>query len=358
MSQVILHRRARLRLNISAQAAAAAVKASDLDISEIRHFPVREPVSRVAYSVLRVKTRSGLTGWGECTFDPNADLKALQSSWVGKPANTYATIVPGSPFAAALDMALLDMLGRASNAPVYRVLGGPTRHKVRAYGSPSSKEFPVVVIDAPAPEWRNQGQAYQNRITELVKVVPDDQDFILSGDGKLTPGDAASVAKTIEKRFPMWFDEPCSHANVEALRKVSEETVVPLGFGRGITDPTVFQTLLREGLIDVARPDIGYFGISGARRVAALAEPYYVGVAPRHDGGPIATAAAIHLAASIPNFFIQHLRIPAAEQDRAMRRELVSPAVEATNGGFLTVTKNPGLGITVNEAALEKYHAS
>ena len=357
MSLLTMHRRARLRTSIALQAGAAP-KASALDIAEIRQFPVREPVSRKSYSLLRVKTRSGLTGWGECGFDPNADIKALQSAWVGKPANTYATIALATPFGAALDIALLDILGKAANAPVYRVLGGPTRHKVRAYSSLSNKEFPIVVIDAPAPEWRNQGQAYQSRITELVKAVPEDQDFVLASDGRLTPGDAASVAKTIEKKYPLWFDEPCAYSNVEALRKVSGETVVPLGFGHGITDPTVFQTLLREGLVDVVRPDIALFGISGSRHIAALAEPYYVGVAPRHDGGPVATAAAIHLAASIPNFFIQHVRIPAAEQDRAMRREIVSPSVETGSAGFLTVTKTPGLGITVNEAALEKYHAS
>jgi L-alanine-DL-glutamate epimerase-like enolase superfamily enzyme len=72
----------------------------------------------------------------------------------------------------------------------------------------------------------------------------------------------------------------------------------------------------------------------------------------------VGTAAAIHLAASIPNFFIQHVPIPAAEQDRAMRREIVSPAIETGNAGFLQLTRTPGLGITVNEGALEKYHAS
>ncbi len=72
----------------------------------------------------------------------------------------------------------------------------------------------------------------------------------------------------------------------------------------------VFQGLLREGLIDLVRPDIAIFGISGVRRIAALAETYYVAVAPRHNGGPIATAAALHIAASIPNFFIQHVPLP------------------------------------------------
>jgi galactonate dehydratase len=359
MSQLTLHRRERLRLRIAPQAASSApAKPGALDISEIRHFPVREPVSGNRYSLLRITTRSGLVGWGECGYDSTADLKALQSAWTGKPANAYATIAPSTPFRAALDMAALDILGKAANTPVYRVLGGPTRNKVRAYGSPRSQEFPVAVVEVPVPAYRNQGKAFQNKILALIGALPADGDFVLEGKGQLTPGDAASVAKTVETTHPLWFDEPCSHSNLEALRKVSGETVVPLGFGDGIDDPGVFQALLREGLIDIVRPDIAIFGISGARRVAALAEPYYVAVAPRHSGGPVGTAAAIHLAASIPNFFIQHVPVPAAEQDRAMRREIVSPAVETNSGGFLELTKTPGLGITVNESALEKYHAS
>ncbi len=345
-------------MHIAPQTAASVSKPAALDIAEIRHFPLREPVSGIRYSLLRITTRSGLVGWGECGYDSTADLKTLQSAWIGKPANAYATIPSSTPFRAALDIALLDILGKAANAPVYRVLGGPTRNKVRAYGSPGSQDFPVAVINVPTPVSRNQGKAYQNRILELVNAVPDDHDFILMGNGLLTPGDAASVARTLETKHPLWFDEPCPHSNLDALRKVANETVLPLGFGEGVDDPGVFQALLREGFVDIVRPEIAIFGINGARRVAALAEPYYVAVAPRHAGGPVATAAAIHLAASIPNFFIQHVPVPAAEQDRAMRREIVSPAVETSNGGFLELTRSPGLGITVNEAALEKYRAS
>ena len=357
MNHTAMRRRARLWSSVAPQTAAAA-KPAALDIREIRHFPVREPGSGNRYSLLKVTTRSGLVGWGECKYDPGADLKAVQSEWVGKQTNAYSTIAPSTPFRAALDIAMLDILGKAANAPVYRVLGGPTRNKVRAYSSPWSQEFPVAVIDIPAPAWRNQGKAYQNRIVELADAVPADRDFVLAGNGLLTPGDAASVARTVEAKHPLWFDEPCSHSNIDAIKKVADETVVPLGFGDGIEDPGVFQGLLREGLIDIVRPDIGIFGISGARRVAALAETYYVAVAPRHNGGPVGTAAAIHLAASIPNFFIQHVPLSNEEGDRAMRREIVSPAIEANSGGFLELTKSPGLGITVNEAALEKYHAA
>ena len=131
-----------------------------------------------------------------------------------------------------------------------------------------------------------------------------------------------------------------------------------MGLGRFAAEAGVFQELLRSDAVDVLRPGIGTHGITQIRRISALAETYYVAVAPFHDGGPIATAAALHLAASLPNFFIQHVPVPAAEQDRAMRREIVSPAIETSNGGFLDLPRTPGLGITVNEAALEKYHAS
>jgi galactonate dehydratase len=142
------------------------------------------------------------------------------------------------------------------------------------------------------------------------------------------------------------------------VRKVSNETVTPLGFGRNITDAGVFQALLREGLIDVVRPGIAHWGISGSRRIAVLAEAYYVAIAPHHEGGPIATAAALHLAASVPNFFIQHVPRPDDPRDREMRAAIVSDGLETPRDGFLQLPTGPGLGIQVNETALEKYHAA
>jgi len=337
---------------------AVASSPSALDIVEFRHFPLREPVSGNRYSLLRVKTRSGLTGWGECASITSDELRTIESIWTGKPAHNYAGIDPATPAGGALDMALLDILGRACRAPVYRVLGGPTRSKVRAFSSPSAADFPIVTLAVPVPASRNQGQAYQNQIRALVEAVPANSDFVLSGNGRLTPGDAASIAATVEAKHPLWFDEPCSHSNLETVRKISGESVIPLGFGRGIRDIGTFQALLREGLIDVVRPELAFFGITGVKRIAALAETYYVAIAPHHDGGPVGTAAALQLAASIPNFFAQHVPVPSAPEDRAMRAELCSPNPEAGRDGFLALRQEPGLGITINESALEKYRAA
>jgi galactonate dehydratase len=352
-----ISRRARLGIAFAPQAAAAKPDAGDT-VAELRWFPVREPVSGNRYTFLRVKTRSGLTGWGECASAAEQDAKALEKDWIGKPATLYAAIDTSSPVAGALDMALLDILGKACRTPVYRVLGGPTRHKVRAFTDSNEAAFSAVAIAAPKPASRNQGKTYQNQVQSLIKQLPEDRDFVLSGHGSLTPGDAASVAAAVQSSHPLWFDEPCSVSNIETVRKVSGESVTPLGFGRGITDAGVFQTLLREGLIDIVRPDIGHWGISGARRIAVLAEGYYVAIAPHHDGGPVATAAAIHLAASVPNFFIQHVPLPNDPKDREMRAAIVSGAIETPRDGFLQIPTAPGLGIQVNESALEKYHAA
>ena len=92
MTQLILERRERLRIRMAPQAAEAMARPDVMAIAEIRHFPVVEPGSGNRYSLLKITTRSGLIGWGECGHDPNADLKALQSAWVGRPANAYATI--------------------------------------------------------------------------------------------------------------------------------------------------------------------------------------------------------------------------------------------------------------------------
>lgn len=350
-----IDRRMRLSVAFAPQAIATS---GEHPIAEIRWFPVQEPVSGSRYSFLRVKTRSGLTGWGECAEAVERDSKALEKEWLGRSATMYAAIDRSSPLAGALDMALLDIVGKSCRAPVYRVLGGPTRHKVRAFTDSNAAAFSAAGIAVPKPASRNQGKAYENQVLALVKELPEDRDFVLSGRGSLTAGDAASVARAVEGLHPLWFDEPCSVANAETLRKVSGETVTPLGFGRGITDAGVFQMLLREGLIDVVRPDIAHWGISGARQVATLAEAYYVAIAPHHDGGPVATAAALHLAASVPNFFIQHVPLPADPKDREMRAAIVSGGLETPRDGFLQLPTGPGLGIQVNETALEKYHAA
>jgi galactonate dehydratase len=143
--------------------------------------------------------------------------------------------------------------------------------------------------------------------------------------------------------------------NIAAIQKLALERVTPLGFGRTIHSPVGFQNFLREQALDVLRPDLARNGITQIRRMAAMAETYYTAVAPYHEGGPIGTAAALQLAASLPNFFIQQIPVPEAQEDVRMRAEITGGSIETVKDGFAALPTGPGLGITVDEQALVKH---
>ena len=345
------------------------------EIQDITAHPVREPRSQRAYTILKVTTRSGPTGYGECRAISANDLAELRRTIVGKEATAYQVIRRDmkalGAVQGAVNMALLDIVGQITKAPVYQVLGGPTRNKARAlaplHGDSDSAlasdlkrardaGFRAVIVPVRAPAARNQGQAFVHAIRRRMEALRDaggnDMDFVLDGAGSLSPGDAASLAAALERFHLLWFDEPCPVSSMHVIRKISQETVTPLGFGRDVHQPGDFQDLLREEVIDVLRPDISANGISQIRQMSALAETYYTAVAPHHDGGPVATAAALHLAASLPNFFIQQIPFPEAEEDRRFRASLTTRPVEVVRDGFAELPAGPGLGITINEGAL------
>jgi galactonate dehydratase len=349
-----------------------------MNVSGMRVYPLREPRSGRRYSVLKVLTESGLVGFGECEAVSSSDLARATQIVTGKPATGYEVIrqqlLPLPGLQAAVNVALLDILGRKAKAPIYQVLGGPTRFKARASAvlegetdealvtslkRAHSSGFRAFLVPVPRVQARNQGQAFvqttRKRLDSLRSAGGDEVDFILDGAGGLSPVDASSLAHELERFHLLWFDEPCRLSNLSAARKIASETVTALGFGRHLHDAGAFQDLLREELIDVLRPSLALNGISQIRRMAALAEAYYVAVAPHHNGGPIATAAALHLAASLPNFFIQQIPLPVADEDRRMRAELTGASIEKVTDGFAALPTGVGLGITVNEDALEKY---
>lgn len=349
-----------------------------LEMVALDAFPVREPVSRRAYTCLRLRTRSGAVGYGECSRLSPVDAGVLRGAIQGKEASSFESIRRGltasSAALAGLDMAMLDLVGKFTNAPVYQVLGGPTRNQARALARIEGDTDDAVVaavllaraaghkaflIPVPATHSPNHSatlwNATRQRLDRVRPAAGEGSDFVLDAAGKLTPGDASSLAAAFERLHLLWFDEPCPLLNLSAAYRIASENVTPVGFGRFAAEAGIFQNLLRSDAIDVVRPDLALHGITQSRRIAAVAEPYYVAVAPFHDGGPIATAAALNLAASLPNFFIQQVPFAADEQDRRMRARLAGDATETVKDGFLQLPRGPGLGIRVNEAAFTEY---
>ncbi len=351
----------------------SANSSSPLAIVSLKTFPIREPVSGRSYTVVKLVTRDGITGYGECGAASPADVAKATAVVLGKPATATEIIrtqlAPVANMQAAVNMALLDIVGKHTKAPVYRVLGGPTRNKARvltALTGDSDDALLQSLKNATANGHRafmvqlREGQAtHPGRVAKMFDRLRaaggENIDFALDGAGALSPGVAGTLCEALERFHLLWFDEPCPSLNIAALQKLALERVTPLGFGRTIHSGTGFQNLLREGALDILRPDIARNGITQIRRMAAMAETYYTAVAPYHDGGPIATAAALQLAASLPNFFIQQIPAPQAEEDIRMRASITGGSIETVKDGYAALPTGPGLGITVNEQALAQY---
>jgi galactonate dehydratase len=347
------------------------------EIAVLHAWALREPVSRRAYTVTQLTAKSGLKGYGECGEVSAPEIEAARRVVIGRPATAGVAVrlalqsVPR--VLAAIDAAMLDLVGKSTKAPVFQILGGPTRNRARALVSlhgntdedllASAKAlrasgFRAFVVPLPPAMARNQGLAFTQSVKhrlDAVRASADDVDVVLDGAAALTPGDARTLAAALEPFHLLWFDEPCRMSSLPALRKISDESATPLGFGRYIEQSGQVQEALRAEVVDILRPDLARHGISQIRRMAALVETYYVAVAPYHEGGPIGTAAALHLAASLPNFFIQQIPAPEAEADRRMRAELTGDSIEEVKDGFSPLPTGPGLGIIVSDDALEKY---
>lgn len=369
--------RRRSRLAFQAAAPSRSTVDSGLQIRDLSVHPLREPVSGRTYTVVRLETKSGTIGYGECARPDPEEVARARRLVLGHPATAYEVarrnLASWPGLMAAVNMAMLDIVGKAVNAPVYQVLGGPTRNKARAMTALAGANdqelqeslqrgraagFRAFTVPQPQVRARNQGKRFVSETVarlEVLRRAAPDADFVLDAAAGLTPGDAASVTAAIEPLHLLWFDEPCPLLNFDAVRKISAENVTPLGFGRDIVAGSRFQDLLRNDAIDVLRPDIARNGISQLRRMAVMAEVYYVAVAPYHAGGPVATAAALHVAASLPNFFIQQIPLAEGEQGRAMRTALGGGQSEQVTNGFAALPTGPGLGIHVDDAALEQY---
>lgn len=364
-------------------------------ISDVAVFAIRQPKDPTESVVIEVRTDSGMSGWGEAPADPDLTsavrtIAACKPHLVGLDVTATASVgmvlnkLPTpenrrerSIAQAAVNMALMDVLGKLSNAPTYEFLGGPTRTKARALTSLRGADeaqlieslnrsmqagFRAVSVPLVIPPGPTRGRRFYHdvrRLLERLRGVGKEQvDFVLDCGGQLTPAEATSLAIELESFHLLWLDEPCPRVQNTALAGVSAETATPVGLGHEIDDSSEFQELLRLDAVDVLRPDIRRWGITQLRKAAALGETYYVAIAPRNSGGPIATAASLQVAAAIPNFFLLEIPFPSDEEGLEMRRELAGEDLETVKEGFVALPRGPGLGLTINRQALDRYRVN
>jgi galactonate dehydratase len=275
---------------------------------------------------------------------------------------------------AVLEIACWDIVGKALDQPVSRLLGGPVRERIKAYanGWYTVERTPEEFGDAAR---RAVGKGYRaikldpfgsgtwelepherTRAIELVEAVRDvvgpDVEILVEMHGRFTPAQAVAIARELERFRPSWIEEPVPPENLAALRKVADQVTIPVATGERIHARDEFRELFELQAADVVQPDPTMCGgILETRRISAWAESYYVLVAPHNVGGPVSTAAALHLAAVTPNFKIQeHFNDFGDPYVKA-----AAPGNPEVVEGFFALPQGPGLGVTLDEDVIAEH---
>jgi galactonate dehydratase len=260
-----------------------------------------------------------------------------------------------------IDQALWDIKGKALGVPVYELLGGPTRNRVRVYShartpekmkedmakgftafkTGPAKRRPTRQVETPAEV------AYAvERFGQLRAAVGPNIDIGIDFHGAVPPATAKLMIKGLEPLNPMFIEEPCQAQNHDVMAEIARGTHLPIATGERVFTKWGFLDVLQKRAAVILQPDLCHAGgITECRLIAGMAEAYYASVAPHNPLGPISLAAGVQLAASIPNFLIQ-------EQVSLGEGYLKQPFT--VSKGYLNLPTGPGLGIELDENALEK----
>ncbi|MCR8723506.1 mandelate racemase/muconate lactonizing enzyme family protein [Frigidibacter sp. ROC022] len=322
---------------------------------------------------VKVETDEGITGIGECSGwprvlqtavedlahivigeDPMHIEKLWQKMQVAIMGHGMTGTVGGGAMT-GIDMALWDIKGKALGVPVWQLLGGKIRDRVRIYTHANTAEVARSAQARGFSAIKCGGVSDPVRkVAELRDAVGADVDIAidLHGPPWLTPADAARLARALEPYDLMWIEDPIAPENLSGYRRIRDAAHVPLAAGE--RSATIFgqRELIEEELVDVVQPDTGRGGgLTQMKKIAAMAEAHYIMMAP-HSGslGPVAEYAALHLLATIPNGLI----LERLEDDWPERRNIIRPYPEQTDG-FLTVPDAPGLGCDIDEALVARY---
>jgi galactonate dehydratase len=278
----------------------------------------------------------------------------------------------------AIDIALWDVAGQHFGVPVYQLLGGKTRDTARVYYhvfGDTTEELVRGCVDAKArgftavghlspfgdePRERPYFKTHAAKMGDAIDAVRqfrdavgDEVDLCIEIHRRLTPAEAIVLARGIEPYRPFFYEDPILPDNIDAMGLVAENIHIPIATGERLHTIFEFEMLLRRGAVQYVRPDVCMCGgITGAKKVAALAEAHYVGVVPHNPLGPVSTAACVQLAACIPNFALQEYPIG---EDRPPKSEIVNKTLEYDGHGSLVIPTTPGIGVELLPDAAEKH---
>ena len=297
--------------------------------------------------------------------DPN--LIEHHYQWLYRSSHFMGSVVQGA--LSAIDIALWDAKGKRLEVPIYDLMGGKTRDRVRGYmhvGGETKDELVASAIAAaaegftavrftPFPKDYYLHKSYSawadeavDRVGAVREAVGSDVDICVEIHRQMTPAESISLGRRLEQFNPFFYEDPMLPDSPAIMGDVAEQCNVPIATGERFTTIFEYQQLLEAKAASYVRPDLCLCGgLSGCKKVAAMAEAHHVKVIPHNPLSPVSTAACVQLDACIPNFALQEYT---GESEPPKSDLLVTP-LELIDG-YLIVPEGPGLGIELNEAAL------
>jgi len=350
-----------------------------------RHWP------RFPWVFVEVETDEGITGLGESLLYKSSGIREAVHNLGGLIAGEDPFEVErlwekmyrsgGAPPAiSGIEIALWDIIGQSLGVPIYKLMGGRCRDRVRVYCdgffrgaeyTPDDYTEKAVAavkqgftalkmdIDEPLPSTQELSRAISpaelhltiEMVEAVRKAVGPDIELAIDAHGAFDVSTAITLGKKMAPYDLLWFEDPVSQGNLAAMAKVAEAIDVPVCTGELLRSRYEFRELFERQAAEIIMPDIAYTGgMLEMKKIAAMADTYYIQMAPHNMAGPVATMASLQLCACIPNFLVLEFQLG----DVPWRDDIISEPIPI-EGGYLKLPEKPGLGIQLNKDEVARH---
>jgi galactonate dehydratase len=363
-----------------------------MKISSIQCFTVDPGFRSRTWIFVKVSTDAGIHGWGEAYT-----LRGRDRAIVGQIGELGTACVGRSPFdikhftqvvqddfaqrrssfelycaQSAIEQAMWDIVGKACGQPVYNLLGGKCRERIKVYANGWSdhcrtpedyaqaaaavvrKGFTAIKLSPLPGAWRTHvPREHEHYVVSVIRAVREavgpTVDILLDMLRRLNPASASRLGRQLEAYDLYWYEEPCLAENVDALAEVRAKVNIPIVTGETLYGKAAFQPIFDRRAADILNPDIcNVGGILELKEIGAMAEPHFMAISPHNfNSTTVALNATVHVGAVMPNFTLTEYYLPFA--DFAAK---ICPTQLIPQDGFITLPETPGLGIDLDESVL------
>ena len=368
----------------------------EVKITAVKPYAVH-PGWRKNLMFVKLETDAGIHGWGEAYSQYDRDTAVMaQVSALGKYAVgrdpfdiKHFTQIAFDDYAArrgslelycaisGIEQAMWDIAGKATKQPVYNLLGGRYRDKIRVYANGWSYQlkqpadyaraaekvvaqgFTAMKLDPLPSPWRSWiPKEHEARAVAVIKAVRDavgpDVDILIDQHRRLAPMHAIPLDKKLAEFNLYWMEEPCIAENADGLAEIRRGTGLPIVIGEATYLKQGFRPLLEARAADILNPDVACCGgILELKEIAAMAEPYMVAMSPHnYNSTAVGLSSTVHASAGMPNFIITEYFLPFVEFCDKISHNQLKP-----KNGYIDLPTAPGLGIDIDEEALKQHPA-